>query len=81
MARFLAGIRCKLWVNDILWWGKDVEDLLCNLGVIFGCLEDAGLFAAAHKCMIYDTQMVGGERCFQGIRWVMIKKVIIIAGE
>ena len=44
----LTGLNCKVWVDDIVWWGADEDDLLNTLDKILGCLEDAGLFAAAH---------------------------------
>ena len=47
--KFLAGLNCKVWVHDIVWWGADEDDSLNILGKILGRLEDAGLFAASHK--------------------------------
>ena len=66
MTGLLAGLQCKVWVDDILWWGKDEQDLMCTLDAILGRLEDAGLFAAAHKCMFYDTQITWCGKVFSG---------------
>ena len=49
MTELLAGLNCKVWVDDIVWWGADEDDLLNTLNKILGRLEDAGLFAAAHS--------------------------------
>ena len=40
--------------------GADEDDLLNTLDKILGRLEDAGLFAAAHKCLFFDTEI---SRC------------------
>ena len=53
----LAGLNCKIWVDNIVWWGADDNNLLNTLDKILGCLEDAGLFAAAHKCLFFDTEV------------------------
>ena len=48
MTVLLAGLNCKVWVDDIVWWGVDEDDLLNTPDKILGRLEDTGLFAAAH---------------------------------
>ena len=41
-----------------MWWGADADNLLDTLDVIVGRLEDTGLFAAAHRCLFFDTKIV-----------------------
>ena len=57
MTELLAGLNCKVWVDDIVWWGADEDDLLNTLDRILGRLEDGGLFTAAHKCLFFDTEI------------------------
>ena len=49
----------KIWVDDIVWWGADEDDLLNNTDKILGCLEGAGQFAAAYKCLFFNTEITG----------------------
>ena len=58
MTELLAGLNCKVCIDNIVWWGADENDLVNTLEKILGRLEDAGLFAAAHKCLIFDTETV-----------------------
>ena len=51
-----------------VWWGADERDLLNTLDKILGCLEDADLLAAAHKCLFLDTEISWCGRCTQGDR-------------
>ena len=37
--------------------GADEDDLLNTLDKILARLEDAGFFAAAHKCLFFDTEI------------------------
>ena len=60
------GLNCKLWVDDIVWWGADENDLLNTLGKILGRLEDAGLFAAAHKCRFFNTEISWCGKVYSG---------------
>ena len=57
MFELLAGLNCKVWVDDIVWSGADEDNLLNTLDEIRGCLEDAGLFAAAHKRLFFGTEI------------------------
>ena len=34
MTELLAGLNCKIWVVDIVWWGTDADDLLNTLDKI-----------------------------------------------
>ena len=51
-----TGLNCKVWVDDIVWWGAAEENLPNTLDKILGRLEDAGCFAVAHECLIFDTE-------------------------
>ena len=66
MTELLAGLNCKVWVDDILWWGADEDDLRNNLDKILGCLEDAGLFAATHECFFFDTEISWCGKVYSG---------------
>ena len=66
VAELLAGLNCKVWVADILWWGADEDYLLNALDKVPGCLEDAGLFVTAHKCLIFDTEISWCGKVFSG---------------
>ena len=46
--------------------GSDGDDLLNTLDKILGLLEDAGLFAAAHKCLFFDTEISWCGRVYSG---------------
>ena len=62
MKKLFAGLNCKVWVDDIVWWGDDADDFLILLDKIFGRVEDDGLFAAAHKCLFFAKSR-GAARC------------------
>ena len=62
----LAGLNCKIWVDDIVCWGADEDDLLNTLDKIFGHLEDAGLFAAFYKCLFFDTEIPWCGKVYSG---------------
>ena len=47
----LAGLNCKVWVDDIVWWGADEDDMLNILDKILG------RFATAHKCLLFDIEI------------------------
>ena len=66
MTELLTGLNCKVWVDDIVWWGADEDNLLNPLDKILGRLEDAGLFAAAHKCLVFDTKISWCEKVYPG---------------
>ena len=46
--------------------GGDEDDLLNTLDKILGRLEDAGLLAAAHKCLFFDTEISWCEKVYSG---------------
>ena len=64
LTELLAGLNCKVWVDDIVWWGADEDDLLNTLDKIIGRLEDASLFAAAH--MFFDTEISWCGKVYSG---------------
>ena len=47
-------------------WGADEDDLLNTLDKILGRLEDAGLFAAAHKCLFFKTEISWCGKVYSG---------------
>ena len=57
MTELLAGLNCKVWVDDIVWWEADADNFLNTLDEILGRLEGAGLFTAARKCLFFDTKV------------------------
>ena len=66
MTEVLAGLNRKVWVDDIVWWGADEDDLLNTLDKIVGRLEDGVLFAAAHKCFFFDTEISWCGKLYSG---------------
>ena len=60
MTELLAGLNCTVWVDGIVWWAADEDNLLNILDNTLGRLEDACLFAAAHNCLFFDTEI---SRC------------------
>ena len=57
MTELLADLNCKVWVDDIVRWGAHEDDFLNTLDKILSRWEDAGLFAAAHKYLFFDTEI------------------------
>ena len=57
MTELLAGLNCKVWVDDIVWWGTDADNLLNPLDKILSRLEEADMFAAAHKCLLFYIEI------------------------
>lgn len=53
----VGGLNSVMWVDDIFIWGTDFDDLLHTLDAKLGRLERVSLYAAAHKCMLYDTSI------------------------
>ena len=64
LTKLLAGLNCKAWVDDIVCWRADEDDLLKTLDRILGRLGDAGLFAAAHKCLFIGTDISWCEKVY-----------------
>ena len=58
LSELFTGLNYKVWVDNIVWWGADADDLLNTLDKILGSLEDADLFTAAHKCLFFDADIV-----------------------
>ena len=46
--------------------GDYEDDLLNTLNIFFGCLKDAGLFAACHKCLFFDTEIWWCGKVYSG---------------
>ena len=66
MTELLTGLNCKVWVDDVVWWRADEGNFLNTLDKILVCLENAGLFAAAHKCIFFDTEISWYENVYSG---------------
>ena len=66
MTELLAGLNCKVWVDDIVWWGADEDNFLNTLDKIIGCLEGADLFAAVHKYMFFNTEIFWCGKVYSG---------------
>ncbi|CAB1118666.1 unnamed protein product [Ectocarpus sp. CCAP 1310/34] len=67
MTDILQGLSCMVWVDDVAWWGIDETDLLNTLDEILRRLEDKGIFAAAHKCLFFDTKI---KCCGKAVNWL-----------
>eukprot|EP00903_Cladosiphon_okamuranus_P017435 g16059.t1 len=57
MTELLDGLNCMVWVDDVIYWGHDEDDLLNTLELLLKRLEAAGLYAAAHKSIFFDTSI------------------------
>ena len=57
LTQVLAGLNCMVWVDDVVYWGVDEDDLLDTLDKILARLEEAGMFVAAHKCTFFETSI------------------------
>ena len=66
VTKLLVGLNCKVWVDDVVWWGADEGGLLKILDKIVGCLEDARRLAAAHNCMFFDTEISWCGKVYSG---------------
>ena len=53
----LHGLKCMVWVDDVIYWGVDPTDLLHTLDLILERLEEFGLYAASHKCTFHQTSI------------------------
>ena len=58
MANLLEGLKCKIWVDDVFLCGDTEDEPLDTLDAVLTRLESVGLFAAAHKCTFFDTDLV-----------------------
>ena len=47
-------------------WGVDKDDLPITLDEILSCLEGTDLFAAAHKCLLFDTEISWCGKVYSG---------------
>ena len=66
MNELLADLNFKVWVDDIVWWGADKDNLLNTFDKIVGHLEDASLFTAAHKYLFFDTEIWWCGKVYSG---------------
>eukprot|EP00903_Cladosiphon_okamuranus_P005335 g5333.t1 len=57
MTELLDGLNCMVWVDDVIYWGHDEDDLLNTLELLLERLERAGLYAAAHKSIFFDMSI------------------------
>ena len=66
VTELLAGLNCNVWVNDIVWWRADEDELMDTVGKILGRLEDTGLSTAAHKCLLLDIDISWRRKVYSG---------------
>eukprot|EP00903_Cladosiphon_okamuranus_P011351 g10699.t1 len=66
MTELLEGLNCMVWVDDVIYWGHDEDDLLDTLDQVLERLEGVGLFAAAHKCIFFDTSITWCGKVYSG---------------
>ena len=69
MAEILRGIypeRCMVWVDDLIIWGETQEEMVGNLDGVLARLQARGLYAAAHKCRFFATEMKWCGRLYSG---------------
>eukprot|EP00903_Cladosiphon_okamuranus_P006086 g5996.t1 len=57
MTELLDGLNCMVWVDDVIYWGHNEDDLLNTLELLLERRERAGLCAAAHKSIFFDTSI------------------------
>ena len=62
----MAGLNCKIWVDDIVWWRVDEHNFPNTLNKVLGRLEDVGLIAAAHKCLFFDNEITWCGKVYSG---------------
>ena len=65
MTKLLAGLNCKVWVEDIVWLGADEDNLLNTFDKIVGRLED-GLFTGILKYLFLDTEVSWFLKMYSG---------------
>ncbi|CAM9307795.1 unnamed protein product, partial [Sphacelaria rigidula] len=53
MTELLVGLKSKIRVDDVFFFADTEDELADTLDAIFVRLENAGLFAAAHKCTFF----------------------------
>ena len=58
MTELLAGIKCKIRVDDVFFYADAEDELLDSIDEILARLESVGLFAAAHKCTFFSREIV-----------------------
>ena len=54
---------CLVWVDDIVIWGETPEILLKRLLAILDRLLERGLFAAAHKAVLFGNEIKWCGNC------------------
>ncbi|CAM9850766.1 unnamed protein product, partial [Discosporangium mesarthrocarpum] len=48
---------CLLWVDHIIVWGADAEDLAHNLDAVLGRLEESDIFTEGDKVVLYTLKI------------------------
>lgn len=64
--RELEGLNGMMWVDDTITWRTDFDDLLHTLDAMSGRLERVGLYATAHKRMLYNTSFKWYGKVYPG---------------
>lgn len=55
-----------MWVDDVVIWAKDVDELLWRLEEVLVTLVDRGLFATAPKTVFFKAEIKWCERLYSG---------------
>ena len=55
MTKVLDGLNCMIWVDDVVYWGENEDDLLNTLDHILERLENVDMLVATHKCVFFET--------------------------
>ena len=69
MAEVLTGLigkTCFVWVDDVVVWAMDQEELLGRLEAILARLVERGLFVAAHKAVFFRDEIKWCGRLYSG---------------
>ena len=65
MPELLEGPNCMVWVDDVIYWAHDEDNVLNTLDLALECLEGVRLFATAHKC-IFNTSITWCGKVYSG---------------
>ena len=55
-----------MWVDDAIVWARDAETLLTRVEAVLERLIERGLFAAAHKAVLFRREIKWCGRIYSG---------------